>query len=33
MKVGEQDFPDFEGMKSKQAKLYMDLITEEYNET
>ena len=33
MESGQQDFPDFQGMTSKQAKLYMDLITEEYNET
>jgi len=33
MMAGNQDFADFDGMKSKQAKLYMDLITEEYNET
>jgi predicted HAD superfamily Cof-like phosphohydrolase len=33
MESGQQDFPDLQGMTSKQAKLYMDLITEEYNET
>jgi len=33
MESGQQDFPDLQGMTSKQAKLYMELITEEYNET
>jgi predicted HAD superfamily Cof-like phosphohydrolase len=33
MESGQQDFPELQGMTSKQAKLYMDLITEEYNET
>ena len=33
MESGQQDFPDLQGMTSKQAKLYMDLITEEYNGT
>ena len=33
MSAGEQDFPDFMGLESGQANLYMNLITEEYNET
>lgn len=33
MIAGDQDVPDFGGLESKQAKLYMDLISEEYNET
>tara|TARA_B110000908_G_C10267965_1_gene466686 strand:+ start:485 stop:859 length:375 start_codon:yes stop_codon:yes gene_type:complete len=33
MLQGEQDYPDFMGLESKQANLYMDLITEEYHET
>tara|TARA_B110000908_G_C9842285_1_gene266184 strand:+ start:150 stop:527 length:378 start_codon:yes stop_codon:yes gene_type:complete len=33
MLQGEQSYPDFMGIQSDQAKLYMNLITEEYNET
>jgi len=33
MLAGEQDFPDFMGLESEQANLYMNLITEEFTET
>ena len=33
MIAGDQDVPDFGGLESKQAKLYMDLIAEEFEET
>ena len=33
MLAGEQDFPDFMGLESAQANLYMNLITEEFTET
>jgi len=33
MMAGEQDYPDFGGLESDQAQLYMNLISEEYNET
>ena len=33
MLAGEQDFPDFMGLESGQANLYMNLITEEFTET
>ena len=33
MLAGEQDLPDFMGLESEQANLYMNLITEEFTET
>ena len=33
MIAGDQDVPDFGGLESDQARLYMDLIAEEYLET
>ena len=33
MMAGDQDYPDFGGLESDQAQLYMNLISEEYNET
>jgi len=33
MMAGQQDYPDFGGLESDQAHLYMNLISEEYGET
>jgi len=33
MMAGGQDYPDFGGLESDQAHLYMNLISEEYGET
>ena len=33
MMAGGQDYPDFGGLESDQAHLYMNLISEEYSET